>query len=239
MLRALIAVSIVSAAGSAALADTVSVRYLGTGHGRNVKIIRGLQSENVFAGQLRHEVSNGTGIGLLLNGTHVTYCSDLNERVTTTTRTYEITSVADMPVPAMGTAKAQAIYDLYAHETLSESSAITDDRAAALQIAIWEIVNDYNPAVGRASLNIDSGNLRVQNTSGSSLSHAMRNALNALFDAVGTGAGNGGHLGLINSGAQDQIIRGPEPFVVIPLPGPAAMGMAGLTLLAARRSRRA
>lgn len=223
--------------GSAALADTVDVRFLGTNRGQNVRIHLNSNQTNVFAGQLRHELSNGTGIGAALAGQWITYCTDLTQYVTNTARTYTITDIAAMPTPPMGEAKAQAIANMYdfaagAHTALDANSDFT----AAFQIAVWEIVTDYAPAQGAASLNVTTGVFRATRTNGNALSSLIGGHLADLFGAIGGNASRDHLVGLTHGSAQDQLLE--LPASIIPLPGAAPLAAAGLFGLAASRRRR-
>ncbi|MEC9372910.1 MAG: hypothetical protein VYC34_03665, partial [Planctomycetota bacterium] len=206
-----------SIAGLAA-ADTVDMKFVSTGEGRNVKITIGGSSQNVFAGQLVHEFSNGTGAAASLLGQIITFCTDLHEHVTSTKKTYDLVSVADVPNPTgMGLDRAGAVDDLYAFAAGSQFGG-NDDLAAAFQIAVWEIANDFDASVGRSSLDVTSGNFKARKTDGSALSSSIQGLLADLFDSVG----DPGDLGvrttsvwaLRNDGAQDQLVE----MIVIPTP---------------------
>lgn len=232
-----IAIILAASAAGAASADTVDLRFLRTERGRSVKAITGAVAQDVFAGQLVHRFSSGTGLGPALAGDRITFCTDLFEYVTTTARTYEITGVENVPDPSMGGAKAAAIGDLYRFAEGSQSRGSTsDDFAAAFQIAIWEIVFDFSAVGGRSSMNVTSGGFQAKKTDGSSLASSIIGHLNNLFDAVGSfgarSADPGAIVGLHRVGAQDQIIE-------IPLPTPGLLASAGLLSVAAVRRRRA
>lgn len=218
---------------SAAQADTVDVRFLGTGQGKSVKIDFNGKRSNVFSGQLRHELSNGTGVGARFHGEHLTYCSDLAQYVTSTRRTYQVTPIQNLPGGgAMGADRAQAIHDLYAFADKAQlAPGANADFAAAFQIAVWEVVYDYNVGAGLSSLSTTSGTLKVFNTNGQALSAAIRQNLVNFFNAVVNTHTTQRHvLGLSSGSYQDQM-------VFVPLPAPALMGLAGLGALALIRRR--
>ena len=101
---AIFAVSAVSAS-----ADIVDMRFLGTGSGRNVRVTTPDRTFNVFAGQLRHSFSNGTGAASALNGELLTYCTDLTQYVSSTTRSFTVRTVGEAPAGnAMGADKARS-----------------------------------------------------------------------------------------------------------------------------------
>ncbi len=217
---------------SAAIADTVDVKFLGTGAGTSVKINLGGNANNVFAGQLYHQFSNGTGKGAELNGTYITFCTDLTEYVTSTTKSYNVVSIAAMPNSSpMGAAKAQAIADLYAYGAGQQLiTTAANDYAAAFQIAIWEIVSDFNPFAANNGLNLTAGSLKVTKTNGSALSSSITNTVAAMFAALGTNSSHGGILGVSRNGSQDQL-------VVVPLPTPGLLALAGFAGVVALRRR--
>src|SRR5690606_21664054 len=130
-----IAVCSAALATSSAMADSIDVRFLGTGSGQNVKINLNGSAQTVFAGQLRHELTNGVGIGAALEGTWVTFCIDLANHVTNSAQTYGITDIATLPVPAMGEARAQAVADMYAYASGAQTAAgAANALAAAFQV---------------------------------------------------------------------------------------------------------
>lgn len=231
----ILAAAVVLVAAGAASADTVDLKFVGTGQGKNVSVNGGSGWFHVFAGQLMHSFKNGTGAGAEFNGqTHVTYCNDLHQYVTSNTKTYTLVDIKDMPAGApMGLAKAQAIKDIYAYADGAQVSAGADANfAAAFQIAVWEIVKDYDAGVGNASLNVNAGQFRARSTGGGSLASGITMALNNLFAAVGSNANFSAIVGLASNKYQDQMV-----LRQIPLPSAGAMGLAGLALIAARRRR--
>src|SRR5262245_48129519 len=84
-------------AAAAASADVVQMHFVGTAQGRNVHIHTPTEDLNVFAGQLRHDITSGTGVGASLVGEHITFCPDLTERVTSAGAAYQIVPIATMP----------------------------------------------------------------------------------------------------------------------------------------------
>lgn len=233
--RFFVAAAAVVAAAGAAQADTIDVRYLGTGRGSSVRITHAGGTQNVFAGQLRHTLTNGTGLGATLHGTWVTFCTDLNQRVSSSTRTFDVVSVAQLPNwGAMGVARANAIRDMYAFANGSQLlSTASNNLAAAFQLAVWEVVTDFNPSVGVASLSLASGGFRATKTDGSAFSSTLMNHVNSLFGSIGAAPAGGGNvniLGLRSGTTQDQIVP-------IPAPGAFALTSLGCICLAGRRRR--
>jgi hypothetical protein len=126
----------------------------------------------------------------------------------------------------MGQARADAIARMFSAAGGAQYGA-NADLAAAFQVAVWEIANDYDGTA--ASLNLAAGNLQ-----GTSLAAAIVGNVNTLFAAAADTAGFGSQLiGLGNTSFQDQII---DPTAAIPTPGAAViMGIAAL--VGARRRR--
>jgi hypothetical protein len=232
------AVAVLAFAGLAQ-ADTVNLQFVGTGSTRAVKVTIGASTFNTSAGQLKHAFSLGNGVTTPLNGqTKVTFCTDLTEYVSPGGATYTVAPIASLPQTvgwaAMGATRAQAVYNLFAAAGGAQNAAGANaDYAAAFQIALWELVYDYNGTAG--SLSLTGGNFNVKQTDGTALSGAILTDVNAFFTAVTTGpnAAQTGLLGLTNNGAQDQIVQ----LDVVPLPAGAAIGLAGLGMAAMVRRR--
>jgi hypothetical protein len=216
---------------SIAHAEIVQMRFDGTGRGQNIRVESPMFNGNVFAGQLRHIISDGPAE---YEGTWITYCADLAHHVTRTTSTYEIVPVSALPdSDPMGPAKAAAIRDLYAYAAGTQLlSTASNNYAAAFQIAIWEIILDYNPVLTGYGLNVTSGLFRAKSTSGSALSSGILSHLTTLFGAIGNVPESGAAIMGLRSGAhQDQIIP-------VPAPGSAFLCAIGTMFLAARPRRR-
>lgn len=229
----LLAAAAMTAFAASANADTVDMRFTGTGAGRNVHVDIGSTSFNCFAGQLQHQFTNGTGIGAWLNGTRYTYCTDLLQHVTSTPVTYDVVTVADVPDGSpMGVAKSNAIHDLYVQANgLQLTSGANADLSAAFQLAVWEIVTDYAPSTGLSSLSLTGGSFRATQMDGSPLTSAVMSQYNTLIGAIGHfGDSAPAILGLRSSCAQDQI-------TLVPAPGAVALGGFGLMCMGARRRR--
>lgn len=237
-MKACIAAVTLIAGTSAAFADTVDVSFQGVGQGRVVHYSLNGSGRNVFAGQLLHNFSNGTGIGAELSGDILTYCTDLLEHVSRSTNQFDVVAPEDAPAVPMGIVKANALRDLYTFAGGAQNSIGADrDFAAAFQIAIWEVVADYDGNVGRSSLAVDNGSFEARRTNGASLSGAIMGHLNSLFDAIGmVGARSDGRrlFAVKNDGKQDQLVE----LAVVPLPSAAGLGFAGLCGMAGIRRRR-
>lgn len=232
--RALAAFVVAAGSLSAAVsADVVDMRYLGKGAGHNVRVTNGSDSFNVFAGQLRHSFSNGTGLGEMLTGEMITYCIDLSQHVSSTTRNYSVLPVASAPVGgAMGMDKARAVAALYDYALgVQLETSASNDIAASFQLALWEVIIDYNPSIGAASLDITSGQFSATRTNGTALWSGVQNILDGFFSWTDNlSFDTTRYAAITNNSYQDQI-------VVVPAPGCAALAGMGLGLVATRRRR--
>ncbi|MEK6703107.1 MAG: hypothetical protein AABZ53_12650 [Planctomycetota bacterium] len=223
----------VAAFCGSANADFINVKFTGTGSGQNARVTINGSTHDYFVGQLKHTLSAGTGAAAAMNGPVVTYCSDLFQSVTSSGKTYDVVGIDQLPGSnPMGAAKASAIRDIYtvaagAQLALGASNAL----ACAFQLAIWEIVTDYNGTA--ASLNVTSGSFKAKKTNNNSLDSSVTTQLNNLFAGVGHQSTQYSTLAGLRSGsAQDQIVAGSA------VPTPGTLAAAGLIGLAGLRRRR-
>jgi len=222
----LVPVLLCGAAVSVAEASLVDVFCPGVGVGRNVTVTQGSTNYNVFAGQIRLVLSNSTGQPFFPDW--ISFCTELaqNIHINGPIRTYEVTPVSDLPTPGagMGTARAEALARMYFAANGAQFGT-NADYAAAFQIAVWEIVNDFDGTL--ASLDLASGNFR------GTINAAISANFASLFAAASGGGNMSALLGLGNASFQDQII---DVTSGIPTPGAMALlALAGLTGLRRRR----
>ena len=235
MIRRMIGVAglLLAITSTPALGATLDVTYLGSGLGRNVKVTQNGNSRNVFSGQLFHDISGTLDDGTVMSGTYTTYCTELAQNTSGSTNPFEEVEVEDAPVPGpMGATKAQAIVDMYAFagglQLQNSGNGGTNDFASAFQLAIWEVVYDYDGT--EASLDTTSGNIKYKATDGGPLYAGVQAHIDNLFDAVGLNAVIPDLFALVSGDYQDQL-------VVVPLPAPLLMGCAGLGLVWLRRRK--
>jgi MYXO-CTERM domain-containing protein len=233
------AIAIIAAATTAASADIVDMKFTGTGAGSNVKINFNDSSFNAFAGEIEHFIQGAESPNTFLNGTLYTYCADISQHVATNFSEYEITSVDNVPLTnnaftAMNSTKSSAIRALYASTFDAHlNRTFNNTQAAAFQLTIWEIVNDYNGDA--SSIDVHAGSLTFAKTNGDTLQSSIASAVEGFKQQLtfGLEAGWGnfdGVIGLANAGAQDQL--------AVPAPGAFAMLAAG-GLITTRRRRQA
>jgi hypothetical protein len=228
-------VGIAAIAAVASAAPTVSVKFLGTGKGQNLSINFNGNNQNVFVGQLRHQLSNASAGYEWINGEHRTYCTDLYQYVTTTTKTYTIEQIENMPGSnPMGLAKANAIRALFAVADANvDNINASNDYATGFQLAIWEIVTDYSGSFAMNANSFTTGNFKAKKTSGSALTSGVVSvataAYNAALNYLQTNGQSTTVIGVSHCDNQDQLIKVPTPGVLT---------LAGLGGLLCTRRRR-
>lgn len=219
----------------AASADTVDMRFVGVNSGLNARITTISGTRTVFAGQIRHEFSNGTGLLAALNGEHLTYCVDLEQTVSSSPAPFTLTDLSLMPgYSPMGAERSQALNDIFAAEPFWPSqSFVSNEFAAGLQLAIWDIVTDYSGSAGLSSLGLDTGTFRAAKQDGSAFGLSVMAHYQTFLSYIGGGQNRGGAglIGLAHPSLQDQMIP-----MNVPVPGVAAASVLGV--LAAIRRRR-
>lgn len=226
---AIVSSSIAAALAGTASAEIVTVACPGVGAGRNVSVTHNGTVRNVFAGQIMLNLTNSSSGAL--NGSWKSFCTELSQfiYVNGAPQVYQVLPLKDVPTPGspMGEARANAIGRMYSFAAGAQYGS-NADFAAAFQIAVWEIANDYN---GSAS----SIDLAVGSLTATSLTAAISSNFASLFAAAGDTNGLVSTLvGLGNANFQDQII---DPTAPIPTPGAlAVLGLAGAFGLRRRRS---
>lgn len=224
-------------ASFATAASTVDVKYLGKGAGQSVKMTFNGNTKTVFAGQLKHQLSNAGAGYSWLNGTHLTYCTDLAQYVTSSTKNYTIEQIENMPgASPMGQAKADAIRALFAVANGDQSSSTaTADYATAFQLAVWEIVTDFSgSSFAMNAASFTTGNFKAKKTNNNALSSTIVNTASNLYNSAVLFLQNNGSssqvLGIASGSYQDQLVQ-------VPAPGCAALAGIGGILVARRRRR--
>lgn len=162
-------------------------------------------------------------------------CIDILDRANSTPHLYDVVPLAEAPEwGPMGVGRAQQVANMLdAHWTKN----ITSEQAAALQVAVWEVVNESG-----ATYDVASGDFKVTAYAGGNYD-AFAGLANTYLASVDT-AGNGWYVGLTNpsgtlpddpkftEGAyQDYLVR-------VPVPGAALLGFLGLGAAGAKLRRR-
>lgn len=235
------AVVLATAAGltSNAEADIVDMAFSGAGRGQSVRIEVGDRTISTFAGQLMHEVSEADDSWTML-GSQAFFCTDLFQPTSSDTLPYTLAGLTQVPDSApMSATTALAVESLFASADQAQFAAnAPDDLAAAFQLALWEVVTDYDPSGGRASLDIAAGTFRASNPLNEPLSESVLARMDTLFDAVGSGQSFGGEvLALRSPIAQDQLTAVMGVPATIPAAGSLASFGLGLLVVVGRRRR--
>lgn len=219
--------SLVCIAGMAtfAAADQVSLQFGGVSQGRNVGIsTNGGNFHNVYSGSVFHFVDGDRTL---------TYCIEPDQWAQTGTTNFNREALDDaLGHRSNAQDKAMAIAELADVAGAGLWSETGDrDLASAFQIAVWEIVMDFDPSYGVASLDLGQGNFRANGTSGSSLGSSVQQYYNTLVNQLSFGQTSiAGYEAYTNPAHQDFMTQ-------IPTPGPAALGLAALPMIASRRRR--
>lgn len=205
-----------------AAAETVTAKYTGQGAGMSVNINGGSQ----WAGQLHYTLSN-SGPVYQIDGQWITFCTELGQNTNGSNQTYQVMDLSDLPTPGqgMGEAKADLIAAMY-YVADGAQYVSNNTYAAAFQVAIWEIVADFDGTL--ESLNLATGGLT--STTGGTFASTVADLLTAAYDSTAQSI----LVGLGNNSYQDQILELPG-FI----PAPGALALLGLAGVVAGRRRRA
>ncbi len=234
-MTALTILTLSSLAVAPAMAQSVMMKFNGTGTGSNVRVTFGTTTSDVFVGQLKHSITGPTNTDPRLNGNFVTYCIDLSQVVSSQNRSFDVVQLNSAPsILGDKAMRASALESLFANVGNAPLMWNTsNDYAAAFQLAIWEIINDFDSSKTNAGLDITGGEFTARRTNNSALTSGMMNNLNTFlgFARAGTSMPQSNSLlGIASATNQDQV-------TMIPTPAAAALAGLGMGLIAARRRR--
>lgn len=216
-------VTLSAIAAAAASADTVQMHFDGVLRGNNVSIrVNNGSSHNVFAGSVLHQVDNIRT---------VTYCIDPEQWASTGINNFERSPIEQaLSSRSYADEKAQAIAELAnlaGQDLWSETGS--KDLASAFQLAVWEVILDFNPGSGLASLSLSSGNFSAAGTNGSTLSGSINGIVNQLLGGLQFGnTSTHRYTAFTHPTHQDFMTQ-------VPAPGAAVLALMGLPLLASRK----
>ncbi len=195
--------------------QATTITVTGAGKGQTLPLVtnNGTRSQNSFTGQI---------LVTMLGQSYVTYCFDLFTGISAGT----YNSTFDNPANYTNGGRAAWIYEQNA------LTATTNFLAAALQLALWDVIHD-----GGNGLN--AGNVRLGSSGSASLRSAAEALINASTGRTSTNATILRNVSLAGSPAQALITSGRlYPQEPVPEPGTWAMMVAGLGALCWRRRRR-
>lgn len=255
--RVILAIGLLSLAAFTARADTLPIgdnaqaKLLGVHSGQTVSIVytrptsSGTTTTTItdFAGEYAWAPAAGSDNPWPLNQPFESFCVDLNEYVKVgNTYNYTIKTLESSPNPdpgspsGMGTARADALRRLWWQYRADVEIGTTDQKnikAAAFQLAIWEIVFETPTLTsGLPSFNLATGSLQLLSSTANYNSILSKTVtyLSAASNLSGTGEPMLVVLSMPNG--QDQL-------VVMPVPASALGGTMLLGVVAGlRKSRR-
>lgn len=233
--RVIIAAALATAGiASSASADVVTVKFTGTGKGQNIRMTLNGNTSDVFAGQLKHEISGAAGANAYLNKIWTTFCTDLTEYVSSSNKSFNLVTVDQLMAPRPhATEKANALRSLFATAgNTAINAAATNDQGTAFQLAVWEIITDFDSSKANNGLSLTGGSFAAKQTNNSALPSSITNLVTTYFTAAAGNSSDNSLVGIMRDGNQDQIIKVPAPGSI------ALMGLGG-GLIFTRKRRQA
>jgi hypothetical protein len=136
-------------------ADTIRIRREYYGAGRTMEVWGAGEHFNTHSGVRMLKKTSGTGEGnLWLNGLIPSFCIELSENTSTSYRTYDVVQVATANNPLYDGTSLGALKQAYLGVLINEHwdeawgtgspwTSSQRTRAAAFQLAVWEIVYEH------------------------------------------------------------------------------------------------
>lgn len=239
-MRRQITVSLVlTAAAATAHADIVEMYATSPGPGVEVRIRMGHEKVSTFAGQVLHQADSATGLGERFLGEHAYYSTEPLDHPATSPTTFTITGLYEVPSSRpMGAAKAAAVESLFA---FANGRQFEEDApaafAGAFQLALWEVVADYEADEGAESLDVFEGRFRVAEREHRQLSRDVLAHLGDMFNAVGSAERFSGSVIALRGDHHQSQLQAVMSDRAVPAPVSSVALGAGLLLLAGRRRR--
>ena len=215
-------------------ADMISLQLTSYTVGRNVSVKIGGSNVSTFAGQLNVNLSAvpvGSVIPGLPDGPYIVFCTELAEHIGFAAKQYSVVTLEEVPTnpEPMTQVQADAVRKLYNYANSAQFGG-DKDFAAAFQIAVWEITNDY----GTAGFGLNVGDFRLN-----SAPTAVNVFLAEIFSGFESASSvNDSVIGLSRDGSQDQIVVFDPNGHIVPEPTTSALWAIGFTCVVGGTFRR-
>lgn len=223
-MKRILSLSMIAALSTAALAeDCTTLKFLGTGPGRNLKMSYngGSSFANVFGGVLRMKLTQDNVASELFG-----YCGDVKTRMVS--GNFCVTPSTTNDLGDRG-AKAAHLINKYAFGIMSESNAdARNDKAFALQLVVWETLTEESNV-----FNLGNGSFRAKAAGGGDFTVAQK----ALIDTYMND--QGASVATYYKSALDNCENPVSQSVITPVPEPATIGVLAAGALALLRRRKA
>lgn len=201
-----------------------------------------------WAGVYNLDITSSTVSGL--GGPTESFCIDIWDVNPSVDVEYEAVSLADAPDPGAGPMQATKasqlaqLLDAYWNDTELDSNL----KAAALQTAVWEVVDEkLTDVTGAYVYDVTTGNFQVVAESSSYTLSQLTTAANDMLDSITSGVDYSGYLALTNDTVHNVDINGDyaglgtyQDYVVkVPVPAAFVLGLLGLGVAGTRLRKHA